>query len=448
MPTIVDTEEQQQYVLTQSGGTLLVTNLGSVIVDTETAIFENGNNEAVTLDGMVYGAFTSSGEVSGDGVAINGTGNTLAVDSTVQGGASAVQANGTQSFIDVGTLGELQGLSTNSWGLGINGSSAATDDTILNSGQIVGTTGIGISNGGGNSITNGGTISGGTTGINYDNNVAQESVENSGTISGEAYAITSSGSSAGVNIVNSGLLTADPVSSAQATIYLDDATGTVSSIDNKGTILGGSTGTGAIDDVTDTLELTSSGTIHGGIQVSGSNSIIHNSGTIHGSVGVGPGGTNSTIDNSGTIAGNVTLLGAGDALNDYGGTVTESLFLAPDNIKVSLYGGGSLGEITCGKGDVIDDYRGTIDGIDMAGGVTVDYQGLFGEQTITDFTVGTGSTHDTISFAANDFQTFSAVQSAMTQLGADTVIKLDTDNSITLVHVSKTSLVKGDFKFT
>jgi hypothetical protein len=48
---------------------------------------------------------------------------------------------------------------------------------------------------------------------------------------------------------------------------------------------------------------------------------------------------------------------------------------------------------------------------------------------------------------ANDFGIFTAVQSAMSQVGADTVIRLDATDSITLVGVTKSSLVSADFKF-
>ena len=78
---------------------------------------------------------------------------------------------------------------------------------------------------------------------------------------------------------------------------------------------------------------------------------------------------------------------------------------------------------------------------------TFDYHGLFGNETIDSFTAGTGSTHDTLQFAANDFGSFTAVQSAMSQVGADTVIRLDATDSITLVSVTKSNLVSADFKF-
>jgi hypothetical protein len=421
---LVDTPNSPGVPLSGAGDTLLVTSQGSILVNSApssgigTAISATGNDEAATLDGAVYCAYTSSGTVAGDGVYLDGSQDTLTVDSTVQGGTSAVQVDGTDAFIDVGSLGALQGLGSTSWGLGINGGSAETNDTLLNLGTITGTTGIGISSGGGDSITNGGTISG-TVGINYKDNVALEYIENSGMISGPNGAIESIGSSAGVDIVNSGLITSSTV-----TIDLDDAMGATSNIDNKGTILGPSTG-GAIFSYDDTLQLTNSGTIHGGIGI-GADSSITNSGTIVGGVSLGNDGT--LIDSGTVTGGTVACLGTGD--------------------EVSLYGGGTIANIACGTSTTIHDIRGTIDAISMAASDTVDYQGPFGEQTITGFVAGSGSTHDTLSFAANDFGSFTALSKHMTQVGSDTVITRDSDDSITLVGVTKTNLVAADFTFT
>ena len=60
---------------------------------------------------------------------------------------------------------------------------------------------------------------------------------------------------------------------------------------------------------------------------------------------------------------------------------------------------------------------------------------------------GSGSTHDTIQFAANDFGSFAAVQSAMSQVGSDVLIRLDATDSIVLNGVILSNLVAADFKF-
>src|SRR5262245_37241006 len=59
----------------------------------------------------------------------------------------------------------------------------------------------------------------------------------------------------------------------------------------------------------------------------------------------------------------------------------------------------------------------------------------FGKDVITDFERG-----DHIEFAGGLFADFGAVQTAMHQVGANTVISLGTDHTITLEHVSVSSL--------
>ena len=109
---------------------------------------EENNDQTATLDGPVYIAYEGpSDAAAGFGVYIGGTSDSLTVDALVQGGGSA--GNGSGAFIDVGPLGALQGLGSTSWGLGIDGTGAATNDTALNLGTITGTTGIGVSNAGG-----------------------------------------------------------------------------------------------------------------------------------------------------------------------------------------------------------------------------------------------------------------------------------------------------------
>jgi len=106
------------------------------------------------------------------------------------------------------------------------------------------------------------------------------------------------------------------------------------------------------------------------------------------------------------------------------------------------------GNVTLGNADLVDSSRGEITGAITA--LTSDlfeFSGNFGNETIDKFTGGTGSTHDTIQFAANDFGSFTAVQSAMSQVGADTVIRLDATDSITLFGVTRSNLVSADFKF-
>jgi Ca2+-binding RTX toxin-like protein len=70
----------------------------------------------------------------------------------------------------------------------------------------------------------------------------------------------------------------------------------------------------------------------------------------------------------------------------------------------------------------------------------------FGKDTITDFVAGSDS-DDLIEFDDAVFADLSAVLAAATQVGADTVITYDIDNTITLKNVTKTNLHADDFRF-
>lgn len=70
----------------------------------------------------------------------------------------------------------------------------------------------------------------------------------------------------------------------------------------------------------------------------------------------------------------------------------------------------------------------------------------FGKDTITDFLAGSG-TDDVIEFDDEVFADLSAVLAAATQVGADTVISYDADNTITLKNVTMSNLHADDFRF-
>jgi hypothetical protein len=76
-----------------------------------------------------------------------------------------------------------------------------------------------------------------------------------------------------------------------------------------------------------------------------------------------------------------------------------------------------------------------------------EFSGKYGNDTIGSFRPGSGPAHDTIQFASNDFTSFAQVQSAMSQVGANVVIRLDATDAITLLNKSVASLVAADFKF-
>jgi trimeric autotransporter adhesin len=91
---------------------------------------------------------------------------------------------------------------------------------------------------------------------------------------------------------------------------------------------------------------------------------------------------------------------------------------------------------------------GAITGVINAGNSDLfEYSGNSATRRSTSSSPEPGSTHDTIQFAANDFGSFAAVQSAMSQVGSDVLIRLDATDSITLAGVTLANLVAADFKF-
>jgi Ca2+-binding RTX toxin-like protein len=74
------------------------------------------------------------------------------------------------------------------------------------------------------------------------------------------------------------------------------------------------------------------------------------------------------------------------------------------------------------------------------------YSANFGHDTITDFVAGAG-TNDVIEFHDGLFADFSAVMASATTSGSDTIITVDTNNSIVLQNVAIASLHQDDFRF-
>jgi Ca2+-binding RTX toxin-like protein len=85
----------------------------------------------------------------------------------------------------------------------------------------------------------------------------------------------------------------------------------------------------------------------------------------------------------------------------------------------------------------------------LAGGKDADtfvFRADFGHDRITDFTI-TGTAQDFIAFDQAVFADFTAVMAAAAQNGANVVITLDADNSLTLNNIQLAALTAGDFQF-
>jgi hypothetical protein len=52
-----------------------------------------------------------------------------------------------------------------------------------------------------------------------------------------------------------------------------------------------------------------------------------------------------------------------------------------------------------------------------------------------------------LEFSTSDFASYTALTGAMSQIGSGVMFRLDATDSITLNHVSLSSLVSADFKF-
>lgn len=120
--------------------------------------------------------------------------------------------------------------------------------------------------------------------------------------------------------------------------------------------------------------------------------------------------------------------GTSGTVGDVSLTIEVSQMIATPDDDI-LNGGMGSNELTGGAGD---------DVFVFAAG--------FGKDTILDFVAGAG-TDDTIEFDDAVFADLSAVLAAATQVGADTVISYDADNTVTLKNVAKTNLHADDFRF-
>jgi Ca2+-binding RTX toxin-like protein len=83
----------------------------------------------------------------------------------------------------------------------------------------------------------------------------------------------------------------------------------------------------------------------------------------------------------------------------------------------------------------------------LTGGVghdTFAFPNVIGHDEVTNF----GLTKDTLQFNATLFSNFTAAMNAASQSGANTVITIDTNDTVTLDNVTKTSLTASNFHFT
>jgi Ca2+-binding RTX toxin-like protein len=134
-----------------------------------------------------------------------------------------------------------------------------------------------------------------------------------------------------------------------------------------------------------------------------------------------------------------TSLAARFALNFDGHAETDGSY--------TILGGAAADTIITGAGnDSITGAKGNDLMTGGAGADTFSFKGRFNADTITDF-AATGTGHDVIHFATDDFANFAAVQAHMATVGTDVVISFTVTDTITLQHVTLGDLNAADFTF-
>lgn len=445
-----------------------------------TTMFLNGGvygatGHGIELSGVNYNvAIGANGNVVGaiNGIAISGLNGNVINDGMISGEQGLV-VGGTNNTID--NTGIISG-TTEAFNL------SGHIVTITNAGIITegGAYAFDVNGGSGMIVSNTGTITGGITGDTSADqsftihnagtwnasssaltlNAANELVENSGKIKGEidlgasSADVENSGSILGnVDFFNGGALNNSGTIRGELL-----STGLITAVTNDGTIsgtvgLGGSAG--------GTTSLDNGGVIHGDVSLFGT-TMLSNGGTIYGDVSIHDTGT-ATVTNTGHINGDVSFVSGTNLLDTSHGEITG--IVAGGSGNDTMIGGAYAEDFNGGTGndvlnggsgdDILDGGPGrdTLTGgkgddiLTGVGGVdTFNFSGNFGNDTITDFQP-TGSFHDIIHFAHNDFANYTDLQAHMVQDDADVVITLDSADTIVLHNVMLGSLTSADFAF-
>ncbi len=373
-------------------GTGAVTNSGSITVDptaTGSGIAFQGTGSSLINSGTIAAAghavyflgdnagFTNSGSLNGDADG-NGDGHGLfvagnlplgsnAAGGVIQGaGGVVIGGSGTSNFTNNGTITglTLSGISAVNGALiltntstiagSVNGAEGGVGSSLVNSGNITGTTGDAVQFGDASSVDNtAGTLSGGNHGVNINGNAV--SFNNAGIILGNADAI---GSGNGVNITGSLPLGTNSGSIQGVTgVLIGGAGNTV--FGNTGTIIG--TTDNGFQAANAALVLTNGNTITGQLTgvFGGADSLVSNTGNITGTIedGISLGDASSVANDAGTIlGGKIGIYIDGNALsvtNAAGATITGTS-IAGVGVTGNLLSGINAGTITGATGIIVD----------------------------------------------------------------------------------------------
>jgi len=387
----------------------------------------------------------------------------VANSGTINGPTGVAIYQGSASIHNTGMIDAMFETGLSDSGIGILGSGGA-DLVINNDGIISGQFNVILLSGAGGTsdvINNTGIISTGTNGADVIKETGASGLDlsNTGAIFGEIE-LAGGGNNLVVNsgIIRGEILADNPggedyVASAGKILGLIQLDSNHETVDNAGTV-GGSV------DLYGTFEtLINAGTIRGDV-VEADNSVLSNSGIIHGDMDFG---SNETVTNTGRILGDITFTGGTNVLDTSHGEITGLVTGGTGNDTVlggryddTFIGGNGNDTLQGGAGDDVlsgglgkDTITGGTGDDILSGGTqsdTFNFSGSFGHDTITDF-AATGSSHDRVHFASDDFADFSAVQAHMAQVGSDVVITLDAADTIVLQHVTLASLTASDFTF-
>ena len=393
---------------TLSYGDSIVASSDTLIVAAGASVTVTGNADAITLNSGAQVTFgdSSTDTVAATGVSLavgNGDVITASFDTIALNGASAT-ITGTNNMI-TGGPGESVTLSSSAYEtIGGNGVwvKAVAGDTVEATNATVAVAASA-------SVTIGGT---------------------GDTISAGAGAAMTLDTGATVAIVTTGLT---------VTLGNDDSV-TASSDSFNAAAPSMTTITGTADTITnaysETLIFTTAGTSD--TISAGSNShdavIVAQSGSFF---TFGSSITNDTIQGAGvsaTLANGDTITASSDTLT-LAASATVTISGSSDTINLVA------GDKVTASSDKITFLSGVSDTITGTNNTLV-FGASFGKDTITSFVPS-----DYVQFAAADFASWSALQSHITQSGANTVITFNTSNTVTLVGVTASSLLSSQFHF-
>jgi Ca2+-binding RTX toxin-like protein len=158
------------------------------------------------------------------------------------------------------------------------------------------------------------------------------------------------------------------------------------------------------------------------------------------------GNGNDTVDYSALTAGVTVSLGQLSGKGQAVGKTTGSQ-AGSDNLQsIENVIGSAAGDQISGNGfaNVLEGGSGNDVLTGGGGNDTLVFRPGFGLDRVTDFD---DSGNDTIAFSTAVFADWTAVRDAMSASGADVVITLDADNTITLVGTTLASMTQDDFSF-